>query len=101
LDEPTNDLDSSSIEGLVSFLKESLASCLIVSHDKDFLNNVTKKIFEISDNKIIQYSGNYDFYEQQKTLAYQQGLEAYMRQEEEALRIKKTTQELKQKASNI
>lgn len=101
LDEPTNDLDASSIQGLTDFLKESLASCLIVSHDKVFLNNVVKKIFEIHDNKIIQYSWNYDFYEKQKNLEHHKKVEAYERQVEEELRVKKVVQELKQKASNI
>ena len=101
LDEPTNDLDSSSIAGLINFLKESLASCLIVSHDKNFLNSVVKKIFEIHDGQIVQYSWNYDFYDQQKKLAYQQNIDAYERQIEEEARIKKTTQDLKQKAQNI
>lgn len=101
LDEPTNDLDSSSIDGLIHFLKECLASCLIVSHDKVFLNKVVKKIFEINDSKIIQYSWNYDFYEQQKQLAYQQNIDAYEKQEEEKKRIKETTRDLMQKAQNI
>ncbi len=101
LDEPTNDLDTSSIEWLTTLLKESLTSCLIVSHDKEFLNNVTKKIFEINNNKIIQYSWNYDFYERQKKMEYEKNIEAYERQQEEELRIKKVTQELKQKAQSI
>ena len=100
LDEPTNDLDTSSVEGLITFLKESLSSCLIVSHDKNFLNSVVKKIFEICDNKIIQYSGDYTFYEEQKTLEYTQNIDAYERQKEEEGRIKQATQELKQKAQN-
>ncbi len=101
LDEPTNDLDASSIEWLVSFLKESIASCLIVSHDKAFLNDVVRKIFEINDKSIVQYSGNYDFYEKAKLLAYQQSVDAYERQTEEEIRIKKVAQEIKQKASSI
>lgn len=101
LDEPTNDLDSTSVDGLITFLKESISSCLIVSHDKIFLNSVVKKIFEIHDNQIIQYSGDYAFYEAQKTLEYTQNVEAYERQKEEEARVKKATQELKQKAQNI
>ena len=101
LDEPTNDLDASSVQGLVTFLKDSLSSCLIVSHDKNFLNSVVKKIFEIRDNQIIQYSWDYAFYEEQKAQEYAQNLDAYERQIEEEVRIKKATQELKQKAQNI
>jgi ATP-binding cassette subfamily F protein 3 len=56
LDEPTNDLDASAIQGLITILKESLAGALIISHDQDFLNKVTNKIFEIDNHKITQYS---------------------------------------------
>lgn len=101
LDEPTNDLDSKSIEWLTESLKDSLASCLIISHDTDFLNKIVKKIFEIDNKNINQYSWNYNFFESQKYLEYEKNKNLYERQIEEEKRIKKQSNELKQKAQNI
>jgi ATPase subunit of ABC transporter with duplicated ATPase domains len=39
----------SAVDGLISLLKESLASCLIISHDKEFLDEVVTKVFEIDE----------------------------------------------------
>lgn len=101
LDEPTNDLDKTSVQWLITLLKQSIASCLIVSHDKDFLNNVVKRIYEVDNWEIIQYSWDYSFYEKQKQQEYDNQLSDYERQIEEEKRIKKTVNELKWKAKGI
>ncbi len=101
LDEPTNDLDRESILWLTEALKESLAACLVISHDKDFLNDLVTKIYEIEWWIITPYTWNYDFYEQQKMNAYIRNKELYDRQQEEEKRIKQQTAELKQKAHQI
>ena len=101
LDEPTNDLDRESIIWLTEALKESLAACLIISHDKEFLNNVVTNIYEIEWWNINSYTWNYDFYEQQKLNNYSREKELYERQQEEEKRIKQQTAELRQKAHQI
>ena len=101
LDEPTNDLDRESITWLTEALKESLAACLVISHDKDFLNNLVSKIYEIDWWEITPYSWNYDFYEQQKMNAYLRNKDLYDRQQEEEKRIKQQTAELRMKARQI
>lgn len=62
LDEPTNHLDLESLIWLEGFLADYLGSVMMVSHDRDFLNRVAKKIAAIEERKILLYSGNYDEY---------------------------------------
>lgn len=66
LDEPTNHLDINSLLWIEDYLKNYSGAVLIVSHDKNFLNNLTKKTIEITNGKINKYSGNYSFYETEK-----------------------------------
>ena len=101
LDEPTNDLDRDSIIWLTEALKESLVACLIISHDKEFLNNIVTNIYEIEWWKINSYNWNYDFYEQQKMRTYLRNKELYERWQEEEKRIKQQTAELRKKAYQI
>lgn len=63
LDEPTNHLDLEAAIWLENFLKSYNATLLIISHDREFLNNVVTKIFHLHRGKITTYNGNYDFYE--------------------------------------
>jgi ATPase subunit of ABC transporter with duplicated ATPase domains len=61
LDEPTNNLDAEGIEHLTAFLKAYEKTCLVISHDAEFLNSFTDGILylDIHTRKIEQYSGNY------------------------------------------
>jgi len=59
LDEPTNHLDISAIQWLEEFLKNFNGACLIVSHDRYFLDKVTEKTIELENKKIRSYKGNY------------------------------------------
>jgi ATP-binding cassette, subfamily F, member 3 len=66
LDEPTNHLDLESLLWLEKFLINYQGAVVLVSHDRSFLDNITKKTVEISNNKVNIYSGNYSFYEKEK-----------------------------------
>ncbi len=59
LDEPTNHLDISAIQWLEDFLKNFNGACLIVSHDRYFLDKITDKTIELENKKIRSYKGNY------------------------------------------
>jgi len=61
LDEPTNNLDKAGIEHLTSFLKEYEKTCLVISHDAEFLNSFTDGILylDVHTRKVEQYFGNY------------------------------------------
>lgn len=59
LDEPTNHLDISAIQWLEDFLKSFSGACLIISHDRYFLDKITDKTIELENKKIRSYKGNY------------------------------------------
>ena len=59
LDEPTNHLDINAVEWLEGFLKDFSGACLIISHDRYFLDKITTKTIEIENKKSRCYEGNY------------------------------------------
>ena len=59
LDEPTNHLDSEAIEWLEVFLKQYKGTVILISHDRNFLDQVVNRIFEIHNKKLKTYNGNY------------------------------------------
>ena len=69
LDEPTNHLDIETMEWLESYLKTYPGAILVVSHDRYFLDAVCNRIFEIEDNTLTAYKGNYSAYLPQKEAA--------------------------------
>ena len=69
LDEPTNHLDFETMEWLESYLKTYPGAILVVSHDRYFLDAVCNRIFEIDDNTLTAYKGNYSAYLPQKEAA--------------------------------
>ncbi len=62
LDEPTNHLDIESIEWLENYLKRYPGAVLLISHDKQFLDNITNRTLEINAGKIYDYNCNYSTY---------------------------------------
>jgi ATP-binding cassette, subfamily F, member 3 len=62
LDEPTNHLDIESIIWLEMFLKDYVGAVVVISHDKEFLNNITTRTVEIELGKIHDYKANYSKY---------------------------------------
>jgi len=81
LDEPTNHLDLESCEWLEGFLTTYPGGALIVSHDRHFLDKVATKTLHLDRGRLVSYSGNYSFYDQQSALRYQQDLAAWDRQQ--------------------
>lgn len=61
LDEPTNNLDHAGIEHLTDFLKEYPKTCMVISHDAEFLNSFTDGVLylDVHTQKLEQYVGNY------------------------------------------
>ena len=81
LDEPTNHLDIESIQWLEDFLKNYNGSIVLVSHDRAFLDNVTKRTVEISLGKIYDYKANYTKYVELRVERREQQLSAYRNQQ--------------------
>jgi ATP-binding cassette, subfamily F, member 3 len=74
LDEPTNHLDLASVEWLTGFLAQYAGAIVLVSHDRDFINEVANRIVELHDGEATEYVGDYaDFVEQrEERIAYLQ-----------------------------
>lgn len=81
MDEPTNHLDLDSLEWLTDFLKAYKGALLIVSHDKNFINKVTRKTLEIFNGRFYSYSGDYDSYLKFKSERDQQTINLYEQQQ--------------------
>ncbi len=81
LDEPSNHLDIESMIWLETFLKGYGGAILMTSHDREFMNRICTKIIEIDSGELTMYSGNYDFYVQQRALADVHAAAQYERQQ--------------------
>lgn len=66
LDEPSNHLDLEAVMWLEDFLKAYPATILLISHERDFLNNVVDHILHLSQGKLTLYPGGYDAFERQR-----------------------------------
>ena len=66
LDEPSNHLDLEAVLWLEDFLKSYPATILLVSHERDFLNNVVDHILHLTGGKLTLYPGGYDAFERQR-----------------------------------
>ncbi len=87
LDEPSNHLDLESIEWLEGYLSNYDGSVLIVSHDRYFLDNVCKKLIELSTYKAHVYHGNYSYYVIEKERRFLLELKVYLAQERKINRM--------------
>ena len=85
MDEPTNHLDIKSKNVLKEALRKFEGTLLLVSHDRDFLQGLTDKIYEFKDHKIKEYIGDIDFFLEERNLQN-------MREAEKRTVIKSETQ---------
>jgi len=81
MDEPTNYLDMETILWLEEWLRNFKGAILMTTHDRDFMNRVVKKVIEVANGKATTFSGNYDFYEQEKAVRLRQNESEFNRQQ--------------------
>ncbi|RVB77668.1 MULTISPECIES: ABC-F family ATP-binding cassette domain-containing protein [unclassified Mesorhizobium] len=81
LDEPSNHLDLESLIWLEQFLKGYDGALLMTSHDREFMNRIVNKVVEIDGGSLTAYSGNYEFYQQQRAIADRQQQAQFERQQ--------------------
>ncbi len=89
LDEPTNHLDIESLQWLEERLRGYNGAVVLVSHDRTFLDNLTRRTWAFNLGRLEEYSGNYSFYEKEKQIRREQQLNAYKNQQQQ---IKQTEQ---------
>ena len=83
LDEPTNHLDIESILWLEQWLTTDFSGALLMTcHDREFMNRCVSRIIEIGNGGATTYSGNYDFYLQEREIRREQLEASYRRQQE-------------------
>ncbi len=87
LDEPTNHLDLEALLWFQQYLKSYPGAILVISHDREFLNQLVGSIVEIRQSKLIRYRGGYDDYLEQREAYEQQQLAAFKHQEREIGRL--------------
>src|SRR6201992_633429 len=81
LDEPSNHLDLESLIWLEQFLQAYDGALMMTSHDREFINRIITKVVEIDGGALTTYSGNYEFYEQQRALNEKQQQAQFERQQ--------------------
>jgi ATP-binding cassette, subfamily F, member 3 len=87
LDEPTNHLDLEALLWFQGYLKAYPGAILVISHDREFLNQIVGSIVEIRQSRLIRYRGGYDDYLLQREAQEQQLLAAFKHQEREIARL--------------
>ncbi len=99
LDEPTNHLDIESIQWLEQFLAASSSAVVLVSHDRAFINNVTRRTIEITCGQIVDYKVKYDEYVVLRAERREQQLRAYENQQREIADMKDFIERFRYKAT--
>jgi ATP-binding cassette, subfamily F, member 3 len=82
LDEPTNHLDLDATLWLEEWLKRYQGTLIIISHDRDFLDNIVDRIVNIEKQKLDNYSGNYSAFERQRAEKLAQQQSTFEKQQE-------------------
>lgn len=99
LDEPTNHLDLEAIEWLEKYLVSYKKSCVIVSHDRMFLDKIVSVVYEIEYGETKRYSGNYTAFVAQKQQAYDKALKDSIMRKKEIERLSALVERFRYKAS--
>jgi ATP-binding cassette subfamily F protein 3 len=99
LDEPTNHLDLVSLLWLQNYLKNYSGAVLLISHDRQFMDEVIEKVYEIADRKLHEWSGNYTDYLRLKDEAYERQSAAYKNQQKEIAALREFYDRFRQVAS--
>ncbi|MGX5819063.1 ABC-F family ATP-binding cassette domain-containing protein [Chitinophaga lutea] len=99
LDEPTNHLDLPSIEWLEKYLTGYAGAVIIVSHDRFFLDKMVNKIVEVYQQQLHHYAGNYNDYEEEKSLRRELQQRAYENQQDYIRQQERFIERFKAKAS--
>jgi ATP-binding cassette subfamily F protein 3 len=99
LDEPTNHLDLDALVWLEAWLQRYEGTLLVISHDREFLDAVTKVTLHIEDATLARYTGNYSAFEEQRAARLAQAAAAYDKQQERIAHLQRFIDRFKAKAS--
>jgi ATP-binding cassette subfamily F protein 3 len=99
LDEPTNHLDLESLQWFQEYLRTYPGAIVMISHDREFLNQLVGSIVEIAHSKLVRYRGDWDSYIEQKAAREEQQLAAYKNQQKEIASLQLFADRFRAKAS--
>ena len=99
LDEPTNHLDLESLQWFQEFLRNYPGAIVMISHDREFLNQLVGSIVEIANAKLVHYRGNWDNYVEEKAAREVQQLSAHKNQQKEIASLQLFADRFRAKAS--
>ena len=99
LDEPTNHLDLDAILWLENWLQGYSGALLIISHDRDFMDNVVQKILHVEGSKLVSYKGNYSAFESARAERISLQRANYVKQEKRKKEIEAFVARFRYKAS--
>jgi ATP-binding cassette, subfamily F, member 3 len=99
LDEPTNHLDLEALRWFQDYLKTYPGAILLISHDREFLNQLVGSIVDIRQSRLLRYRGNYDDYLVQRAAQAEQHVAAYKNQQRDIQRLQEFADRFRAKAS--
>ena len=99
LDEPTNHLDLDALVWLEAWLQRYNGTLIIISHDREFLDAITKVTLHLDETKLTRYTGNYTAFEEMRAERLVQAQASYAKQKERVAHLQKFIDRFKAKAS--
>ena len=99
LDEPTNHLDLDALVWLEAWLQRYDGTMIVISHDREFLDAITKVTLHLEDAKLTRYTGNYTAFEEMRAIRLEQAQASFEKQKERMAHLQKLIDRFKAKAS--
>src|SRR3982751_935166 len=99
LDEPTNHLDLDALVWLEAWLQRYAGTLIVISHDREFLDAVTKVTVHLDETKLVRYTGNYTAFEEMRSIRLEQAQASFEKQKERMAHLQKFIDRFKAKAS--
>lgn len=99
LDEPTNHLDLDALVWLEAWLQRYEGTLIVISHDREFLDAITRVTLHLDEAKLIRYGGNYTTFETMRAERMEQQTAAFGKQQERIAHLQKFIDRFKAKAS--
>ena len=99
LDEPTNHLDLPSIQWIENYLRSYEGAVVVVSHDRQFLDNTVEMIVEVANGQLTSYAGNYSFYLEERELRREIQRNAFENQQQKIKQTERFVERFRAKAT--
>ena len=99
LDEPTNHLDLDAVIWLAKWLNAYPGTLILISHDRDFIDDIVGKIIHIEQNKFFEYTGDYSSFERQRAEKLMQQQATYEKQQKQVAHMQSYIDRFRYKAS--